>query len=111
MSSSNPIHNGLYHPYSDTSNDLKKTHQPIVVMPAEICVLNISTTHYPAVLEEDPVSYSHQYKMIQHHIRNIQVLNEHQMQYVKSLPPELKDELLEVYNECIQLFNDVMKTE
>ena len=52
---------------------------------------------------------THQYKMIQHHIRNLQVLNEIQMQYVKSLPPELKDELLEVYNQCIQLFNDVMK--
>lgn len=102
----NPIHNGLYHPDSDTSDDLKETHKPIVEIP---------TTNYHVVFVSStavvPISYSHQYKMIQHHIRNIQVLNEHQMQYVKSLPPDLKDELLEVYNQCIQLFNDVMKNE
>ena len=45
---------------------------------------------------------------IKHHIRNIQVLNEVQMQYIKTLPPETKNELFEIYNDCIRLFNDIM---
>lgn len=46
--------------------------------------------------------------LIKHHIRNIQVLNEVQMQYIKTLPPETKNELFEIYNDCIRLFNDIM---
>ena len=83
----NPLLNGLDFLESDsiTSNDLKQTQQNVTV------------------------SYPPEYKIIQHHIRNMQVLNEIQMLYIKSLPHELKDEILEVYNQCIQLFNDVMK--
>jgi len=51
-----------------------------------------------------------QYRLIQIHIRNIQILNETQLQFVQSLPHERKNELLRIYNECIRLFNEVMMT-
>ena len=49
-----------------------------------------------------------QYRLVQIHIRNIQILNETQLQFVQSLPHEQKNELLRIYNECIRLFNEVM---
>ena len=49
------------------------------------------------------------YRNLQRDIRNIKVLNELQMQFIKTLSHESKNELFEIYNECIRLFNEVMK--
>lgn len=49
------------------------------------------------------------YRNLQHDIRNIKVLNELQMEFIKTLSHEYKNELFEIYNECIRLFNEVMK--
>lgn len=50
-----------------------------------------------------------QYRIIQHNIRNIQILTKLQMQFIKTLPHESKNELFEIYNDCIRLFNDIME--
>lgn len=49
------------------------------------------------------------YRNLQHDIRNIKVLNELQMEFIKTLSHEYKNELFEIYNDCIRLFNEVMK--
>ena len=49
------------------------------------------------------------YKNIQFDIRNMKVLNELQMQFIKTLPHDSKNDLLEIYNQCMQLFNEIMK--
>lgn len=48
------------------------------------------------------------YRNLQHDIRNLKVLNELQMQFIKTLSHESKNELFEIYNDCIRLFNDIM---
>jgi len=47
-------------------------------------------------------------ELLKFYIRNIRVLNQTQMEFIKTLPHETKDELFEIYNQCIQLFNDVI---
>ena len=49
------------------------------------------------------------YRNLQRDIRNLKVLNELQMQFIKTLSHESKNELFEIYNRCIQLFNELMK--
>ena len=49
------------------------------------------------------------YRNLQRDIRNLKVLNELQMQFIKTLSHESKNELFEIYNECIRLFNELMK--
>lgn len=47
-------------------------------------------------------------RTLQCDIRNLKVLNALQMQFIKTLSHESKNELFEIYNQCIQLFNELM---
>ena len=47
-------------------------------------------------------------EIIKFHIRNIRIMNERQMKYIKTLPHDTKNELFEIYNDCIRSFNDIM---
>lgn len=48
------------------------------------------------------------YYMIQDQIRNNNPLNKYQMDYIKNLPHEKKNELFDIYNQCVNLFNETM---
>jgi hypothetical protein len=48
------------------------------------------------------------YEMIKDDIRNSRILNEYQMKYIKELSHEYKNELFDIFNECLKLFNDLM---
>jgi len=47
-------------------------------------------------------------ELIKDDIRNYRKLNKHQIEYIKQLSHSEKDELLEIYNECIGMFNDII---
>ena len=49
------------------------------------------------------------YRNLQRDIRNLKVLSELQMQFIKTLSHEYKNVLFEIYNQCIHLFNELMK--
>ena len=46
------------------------------------------------------------YNIIKDDIRNFRPLNEYQMEYIFNLKDEYKTELLIIFNECLQFFND-----
>ena len=47
------------------------------------------------------------YEMIKDDIKNFRILNEYQIKYIKELPNEYKNEVFDLYNNCIKLFNDI----
>ena len=55
--------------------------------------------------EPDPIVY----RNLECDIRNLKVLSELQMQFIKTLSHEYKNVLFEIYNQCIHLFNELMK--
>lgn len=49
------------------------------------------------------------YDIIKDDIRNYRVLNSYQLEYIRNLTShELKNELIEVFNECIKGFNEII---
>jgi len=48
------------------------------------------------------------YNIIQDDIRNCRILNEYQIKYIKDLPDELKNELFDIFNECLKILNDLI---
>jgi hypothetical protein len=50
------------------------------------------------------------YKIIKDDIRNCRVLKKYQLEYIKKLPSECKDELIDIFNDCLILLNEVMDT-
>jgi len=48
------------------------------------------------------------YEIIKDDIRNFRVLNEYQLKYIKDLSHHYKNELFDIYNSCIKLYNDTM---
>jgi len=50
------------------------------------------------------------YKIIKDDIRNCRVLNKYQLEYIKKLPSECKDELIDIFNDCLILLNEVVAT-
>ena len=50
------------------------------------------------------------YKIIKDDIRNCRVLKKYQLEYIKKLPSECKDELIDIFNDCLLLLNEVMDT-
>jgi hypothetical protein len=48
------------------------------------------------------------YNIIQDDIRNCRILNEYQLKYIKDLPDELKNELFDIFNECLKILNDLI---
>jgi hypothetical protein len=50
------------------------------------------------------------FKIIKDDIRNGRVLKKYQLEYIKNLPSECKDELIDIFNDCLILFNEVMDT-
>lgn len=49
------------------------------------------------------------YEIIKDDIRNLRHLNEYQIKYIKELSHEYKNELFDIYNECIKSFNDIIR--
>jgi hypothetical protein len=50
------------------------------------------------------------YKIIKDDIRNCRVLKKYQLEYIKNLPSEYKDELIDIFNDCLILLNHVVDT-
>ena len=50
------------------------------------------------------------YKIIKDDIRNCRVLKKYQLEYIKKLPSECKDELIDIFNDCLVLLNEVTDT-
>ena len=48
------------------------------------------------------------FEMIKDDIRNFRPLNKYKLEYIKSLPNEYKDELLEIFNSCIETVNQIL---
>ena len=49
------------------------------------------------------------YDIIKDDIRNCRPLNNYQLDYISNLPDEYKNELFTIFNDCIKLFNEIMK--
>jgi hypothetical protein len=49
------------------------------------------------------------FNIIKDDIRNYRILNKYQLEYIKDLTHEYKNELIEIFNECIKAFNELMK--
>jgi hypothetical protein len=47
------------------------------------------------------------FEMIKDDIRNCRVLNEYQLDYIKGLSHESKDELVNIFNNCVKLFSEL----
>jgi hypothetical protein len=50
------------------------------------------------------------YEIVKDDIRNCRVLNKYQLEYIKKLPSECKDELIDIFNDCLILLNEVVAT-
>jgi hypothetical protein len=48
------------------------------------------------------------YEIIKDDIRNFRALNKYQLEYIKQLSNEEKNELFEIFNDCIKSFNDII---
>ena len=48
------------------------------------------------------------FEIIKDDIRNLRPLNKYKLEYIKSLPNEYKDELLEIFNSCIETVNKIL---
>ena len=48
------------------------------------------------------------FEMIKDDVRNLRELNKYQLEYIKSVSHECKNELLDIYNECSKLLNIVI---
>lgn len=48
------------------------------------------------------------YEIIKDDVRNCRVLNDYQLNYIKELSHECKDELFDIYNNCTKLYNDII---
>lgn len=48
------------------------------------------------------------YEIIKDDIRNLRALNEYQIKYIKDLPDEYKNELLELFNRCLIVLKDIL---
>ena len=49
------------------------------------------------------------YEIIKDDIRNIRPLNKYQLEYIKELSDEYKYELINIFNDCIKTFVDLLK--
>jgi hypothetical protein len=61
-------------------------------------------------LHEDPskIFNKNYYDMIKDDIRNYRTLNEYQLKYIKDLDHEDKNELFDIFNECIKVVGEWM---
>ena len=48
------------------------------------------------------------YKIIKDDIRNFRPLNKYKLEYIKKLSHECKDELIDIFNQCLELFKDMI---
>lgn len=48
------------------------------------------------------------FEIIKDDIRNLRILNKYQMEYIKGLSHEYKNELFDIFNECIATINDIL---
>ena len=49
-------------------------------------------------------------KIIKDDIRNCRVLNKYQLEYIKKIPSNCKDELIHIFNDCLILMNELTDT-
>jgi len=49
------------------------------------------------------------YEIIKDDIKNIRPLNKYQLEYIKELSDEKKNELIDIFNDCIKTFSDYLK--
>ena len=50
------------------------------------------------------------YDIIKDDIRNYRVLKKYQLEYIKNLPSEYKDELIDIFNDCLRIINEFTDT-
>jgi hypothetical protein len=50
------------------------------------------------------------YAMIKDDIRNMRALNENKLEYIKNICDDKKNELFDIFNDCIVTINDVLNT-
>jgi hypothetical protein len=66
--------------------------------------------YYNIHLDPTKIININYYDIIRDDIRNCRVLNEYQLQYIKNLPSESKDELFTIFNDCLKFLNEVVET-
>jgi len=47
------------------------------------------------------------YEIIKDDIKNYRILNKYQLEYIKEIKDEYKYELIEIFNHCIKIFNEL----
>jgi hypothetical protein len=50
------------------------------------------------------------FEIIKDDVRNCRILNEYQMKYIKEVPEECKNELFDIFNECLKVLNDLINS-
>jgi hypothetical protein len=50
------------------------------------------------------------YDIIKDDIRNYRVLKKYQLEYIKKLPSEYKDGLIDIFNDCLRIINEFTDT-
>jgi len=48
------------------------------------------------------------FEIIKDDIRNYRELNKYQLEYIKEIKDEYKMELIELFNECVKILNDIL---
>jgi hypothetical protein len=61
-------------------------------------------------LDKDPskIFEINYFDMIKDDIRNLRPLNKYQINYIKNLSHEEKNDLFDIFNECVRIFNETM---
>jgi hypothetical protein len=56
----------------------------------------------------DKILNMNYFEIIKDDVRNFRKLNNYQMEYIKNLTDDEKNELFNIYNDCIGLVNDIV---
>lgn len=88
-------------------------HDEITYVPPKISGLancnNIIPTYYKENLIPAKILDVDYFEIIKDDIKNCRILNSYKLKFIKDLSHEHKDELLDIYNECIMVFNDFIE--
>ena len=68
----------------------------------------IIPNYYAKLIDKSFIFNINYYNIIKDDIRNYRNLNSYQMEFVKNLNDEKKNELFDIYNECMHSLNEVM---
>jgi hypothetical protein len=71
----------------------------------------IPTYYVKSILKKNNILDIDYYSIIKDDIRNYRPLNKYQLEYVKNLNHKQKNELFDIYNNCIEILNEILKEE